>query len=102
MKVEINLPNAFIDKLLERFGYMRKNVRVGYTIYAYSDNELQNHLDCVSYYNKEIAYRVDKKPEFLDSTSLITPSMIEEYELEKVVGELFNKALVQTIAVNIF
>jgi hypothetical protein len=102
MKVEINLPNAFIDKLLERYGYMRKNVRVGYTIYAYRDDELESHLDCVSYYNKDIAYRVDKKPEFLDSAGLITPSMIEEYELEKVVGELFNKALVQTIAVNIF
>ena len=102
MKVEINLPNAFVDKLLERYGYMRKNVRVGYTIYAYSDEELETHLDCVSYYNKDIAYRADKKPEFLDSTDLITPSMIEGYELEKVVEELFNKALVQTIAVNIF
>lgn len=102
MKVEINLPNSFIDKLLERYGYVRKNVKVGYTVYSYMDGELENHLDCVSYYNKDIAYRVDEKPEFLGSASIITQSMIEGYELEKVVGELFNRALVQTICLNIF
>ena len=101
MKVEINLTNEFIDNLLKRFGYKRDNIRVGYTIYAYSDDELRNHLECVSYYNQDIAYKIDDKPEFLNG-GLVTTSMVEPYELDKVVNELFNMALAETIGINIF
>jgi hypothetical protein len=101
MKVNINLSQETIDKLLKKYGYKRSVIKVGYTTYEYPDEELHNHLDCVNYYNQEIAYSIDNKPKELDC-SLVTPSMVEKYKIENVVNELFNKAFYQMMCINLF
>jgi hypothetical protein len=96
MKVNINLSKQAIDKLLEKYGYKRSYIKIGYSVYAYQEEELYKHLECVSYYQAEVAYPAKNKPKEL-TLGLITPSMAEPYLINNVVDILFNKLLVEKL-----
>ena len=96
MRINIDLQKPAIDKLLAKYGYKRTSIRVGYTFYSYEDEELVNHMECVSYYTAEIAYPIGDKPKEL-TAGLVTPSIVKPYLLENVVETLFNMLLVEKL-----
>lgn len=95
MKIDIELSNADIDKLLTKYGYRQGKVAVYYNMYGDDEEIFKYGNDGVHHYFVDVAWNGDK-PECLCAEHP-TMETIKDFLLERVVNELFLKSLLNLV-----